>query len=484
MDWYNHKYVRSVEALKLWKENPRYSPNDDLVSVTDFAESLIDDEQEKSSFYDLIRSIAMEYRPIDPIVVWKDDKNRFCVAEGNRRVLALKLLLNPNRAPRGMRKFVRELADTMPEKIIKIKVLIAPSFEEASWYISQRNNTSSMRKSWSRLQQFRWISYLFNDVCGKEMNRLQGITNMSLAELEHILRMLTLIRLVESNKMKTLLTNDEYKEANSHKFPISIVERFFSIVEVRDKWGIIYEGINVKIRNYNAFMKAYAVFLQNVLSKSDDRIKIDTRTITSNLRGILEKLPTVDIDVLDEYNSSIDLSTSEEKCITEETKPLKKREKKTIKKGDPYREKLILKCYYINASNYRLVGMFEELKKVKVKQCLNLVAASIRIFLDLAVVEYVDTNNLRRDFEIECGTNFRDILLKKRLNCLEKRFAKYPEAKKILIQLKSNDARYTLDILNGYQHSLSTTHLVPEYINGFWDFLFPLFCILLDIKEK
>lgn len=62
--------------------------------------------------------------------------------------------------------------------------------------------------------------------------------------------------------------------------------------------------------------------------------------------------------------------------------------------------------------------------------------------------------------------------------------SKYPEAKKILIQLKSNDARYTLDILNGYQHSLSTAHLVPEYINGFWDFLFPLFATLLDIKEK
>ena len=190
----------------------------------------------------------------------------------------------------------------------------------------------------------------------------------------------------------------------------------------------------------------------------------------------------------------VDLATDEDKAFqidlnenssSEDSRPKEnKRDKKIPQKGDPYREKLILKCYYINASNYRLVGIFDELKKVKVKSCINLVAASIRIFLDLAIVEYVEANGLRRDFEEECNLSFREIPLKKRLNCLEKRLSKYPEAKKILIQLKSNDARYTLDILNGYQHSLSTAHLVPEYVNGFWDFLFPLFCTLLDIKEK
>ena len=54
MEWYDRKYVRSVENLKLWKANPRYNPNEDLISVTDFAEALVEDEQEKSSFNDLI----------------------------------------------------------------------------------------------------------------------------------------------------------------------------------------------------------------------------------------------------------------------------------------------------------------------------------------------------------------------------------------------------------------------------------------------
>ena len=255
MEWYDRKYVRSVENLKLWKANPRYNPNEDLISVTDFAEALVEDEQEKSSFNDLIKSIAQRFRPIDPIVVWKDERKRFCVAEGNRRVLALKLLLNPNKAPKGMRKYIRDLADSMPEKITKIHVYIAPSFEEASWYISQRNNTSSLRKSWSRLQQFRWIAYQFDEVCNKDMSHMQVQTQMTIAELEYALRMLNIIRLVESDDMKVLLTEDEYKEANSHKFPITIIERFFSNVEVREKWGIAYEGINVKIRNYGDFMK-------------------------------------------------------------------------------------------------------------------------------------------------------------------------------------------------------------------------------------
>lgn len=62
--------------------------------MRDFIENIIQEEGDKKNFLDLLRSIAKNgFIPADPIVVWqKPADGRFYVAEGNRRVLALKLL--------------------------------------------------------------------------------------------------------------------------------------------------------------------------------------------------------------------------------------------------------------------------------------------------------------------------------------------------------------------------------------------------------
>jgi hypothetical protein len=54
---------------------------------------------------------------------------------------------------------------------------------------------------------------------------------------------------------------------------------------------------------------------------------------------------------------------------------------------------------------------------------------------------------------------------------------------KIINRLLDSNTRYPLDILNGYMHSMNTHYLDRQYLNGFWDFLFPLLETLLDIQE-
>ena len=43
---------------------------------------------------------------------------------------------------------------------------------------------------------------------------------------------------------------------------------------------------------------------------------------------------------------------------------------------------------------------------------------------------------------------------------------------------------YSLDTLNGYIHSSKTYAINRQLVNGFWDFLLPMFQELLDIKEE
>ena len=152
---------------------------------------------------DLVRSIATNgFIPADPIVVWKDAKNeRYYVAEGNRRVLALKLLRDPSKAPREIRGTVKSLSKAWT-RIDKIHVNIAPSLEDAEWYISQRNSTSSILKRWSRLQQMRWVEFLYEKYADDPEVLIQK-SNMTLSEIEQIIRYIRLLNLVNEEKMRS-----------------------------------------------------------------------------------------------------------------------------------------------------------------------------------------------------------------------------------------------------------------------------------------
>lgn len=44
--------------------------------------------------------------------------------------------------------------------------------------------------------------------------------------------------------------------------------------------------------------------------------------------------------------------------------------------------------------------------------------------------------------------------------------------------------QFSLDVLNGFIHSQDSHYLTRQFLNSFWDFLFPLLQVLLDIKEE
>lgn len=482
--WLEKKTPRSVDQLRLWNGNPRLDPEEKHITLADFAEDLINDDYEKKHFLNLIASIASQYIPADPIVVWKDTATeKFYVAEGNRRILALKLLNNPDKAPKSIRAKVRELAkDYKP--IEKVKVYIAPSFEDAEWYINQRNNVSSLQRPWSRIQQQRWIETLYKKY-GNDMAILSAKSSMTPGEIESIIRNLKIIDLIKSTEVRKLLSEEEYKKSISYKFPVTILERFFSNKEVRQQWGMDFVGTDVKLQNRSGFLNAYAGLLRNIVSDSPEII-VDTRTVTSDLNSILEKLPKVDLSISDTYSTK-ENGGEKEAVETKEDAQQDQEQQKGSKalKGDINRNVLILKCYTLNTTNYRLEGIFKELKRLSVARYTNATAASIRVFLDLSVLNWLQTENLIAEIQKKYKTNLREITLKIRLTFVEEQISsKSKKASSIISKLLNPENNYSLDVLNGYQHSNDTCYLNKQFLNSFWDFLFPLFEVLLDIKEE
>ena len=481
--WLEKKTPRSIEQLKLWNENPRLNPEEKHITLADFTEDLIADENEKKHFFDLLKSIAFEYIPADPIIVWKDENSqKFYVAEGNRRVLALKLLNDPNKAPKSIRAYVRNLTKNRTP-FDKIKVNVAPSFEDAEWYINQRNSVSTLQRPWSRIQQQRWIETLYEKY-GNDIDLLLSKSSMSQGELENAIRNLRLIDLIKTPEVRNILSEQQYKDATSYKFPITIVERFFSNKTVKDKWGVDFEGLEVKLKNRNGFLMAYAELIKNIVDKNPN-INIDTRTITTNLNEILDKLPKVDLSSSDPciVGSKPNNPTIENQKVYAEDN--NKEKDKSIIKGDPNRSKLILPIYEICTSDYRLQGIFNELQRLSVNTYKNAVAASIRIFLDLAVLNWLQTENFVDELQAQKRKNLSEITLKHRLEFVSDKLKnKSKKCSSIITKLNNEGNEFSLDVLNGYQHSKTTVYLDKPFINRFWDFLFPLFEELIEIKER
>ncbi|WP_394391011.1 ParB N-terminal domain-containing protein [Shewanella woodyi] len=308
--WWEKRALRSIDQLKLWQDNPRLDPAESHITLADFTEELISIPSDKQSFMELISSIADKgYLSFDPIVVWKDEQDRYVVAEGNRRVLAMKLLRNPSKSPRSIRKFVMQQAELIErDSIDKVRVCVAPSFEDCEWYILQRHSTSTIQRRWERLQQQRWIVSL----CDKYSNNLEVIrskTGFTRSEIEKTLRYVKLRDLSTRNEVVKLMDTQEKEIIYSHRIPMTIIERWFDSADVRDAWGLQYSGSDIKITsNESSFLFAYAKLLKRILNsdKYPDEVVINTRTVPEKNTEILKSLPAVldSQDVVDPQDTS------------------------------------------------------------------------------------------------------------------------------------------------------------------------------------
>ncbi|CAD1793816.1 hypothetical protein [Xanthomonas arboricola] len=126
----------SLADIFLDNENPRHDPID---AEPDIIAKLVADEK----VLNLASSIATHgTSPLERLAVVSHttQKNKFIVVEGNRRLCALKLLMDPHRAPNAQTRRALEgyKASGIPVAI-KIEVAIFPSRAAARYWLSLRH---------------------------------------------------------------------------------------------------------------------------------------------------------------------------------------------------------------------------------------------------------------------------------------------------------------------------------------------------------
>lgn len=415
-DWLSKRTPRSVDELRPWPENPRLNPEETHVTTSDYVEDIISEKADRENFCDLVKSIAERgFIPADPIVVWQNpDNKKFYVAEGNRRILALKILRDPDKAPRSIRAIVRKYSALIDlASIKKVQVSVAPSFDSAEWYINQRNNTSSLQRPWSRVQQQRWIASLYEKYEGN-IDQILSITNLDKSEIEGYIRILKLKDFINIPEIKNELSPNEYARANSYKFPITILERFFNYAEVKERWGIEYDGIEIRIKsNKKSFYKAYVALIKRIVNEGEDQI--NTRFKSDDVATILDSLPVVSFDPPFSEDETRNILPTEKDTPKSELRPNPTpNQNLQPQKNDPNRNRVVLNIYKLNTGNAKLLALFNELKEIPFRYK-NSIAATIRVFLDVAVLNYIQTEGLEDSIKTYYRCELRDVILKKRL---------------------------------------------------------------------
>ncbi|MGM0642058.1 MAG: ParB/RepB/Spo0J family partition protein [Thermotogota bacterium] len=496
-EWLEKKFLRSTDNLRLWNENPRLDFEEKPLRISEYINDLISDNSEKESFFKLVDSISEDgFIPADPIVVWQGENNKYYVAEGNRRVLALKILRNPEKAPKHIRAFVRKKAKYVNrDEIEKIKVCIAPSFDETEWYINQRHSMESLTRPWSRLQQQRWIERLY-DKYGRDVSKIMEITKRTKSSLETTLRILHIRDLAIKALEFGDFTEDEKKKVTSHRIPITIFERWFFNAEIKEKWGLVYkeDGYEI-ISNKRSFLKAYAHWLKLVIHRNepDVGIRINTRTISDSFDQIMGHMPEVSFDKSKDIDIDLDRSISGEKDghTEQEVKNGDKKDSNnqttnnTNLQNNPDRNRLIIdNMYVLQTTNYKLNALFSELEKLPLGRYNMSIAIIMRVFVDIAVSEFIKSEGQESGI-LENNKSLEMIQLKKRISYLKhNKFSLPVGTEKVIDQLLNRKNEFSLDTLNNYVHGSSVHHIEKSFLNRFWDFLFPLLKTILDIKEK
>ena len=155
--WPSKKHA--VTSLLLDPLNPRLPQSGGAFGQRQIIDELVTHD----SVYELAKDItAQGFFPTE-ILLGVRDGDQVVTIEGNRRLAALKLLINPELAPQAHLEKFRQLSEKITTTAIaKVQVSLAPSREAATPILLSRH-TAQQIQSWKRPMQARFYRQLLEE---------------------------------------------------------------------------------------------------------------------------------------------------------------------------------------------------------------------------------------------------------------------------------------------------------------------------------
>ncbi|MDY2699241.1 MAG: hypothetical protein SOV61_06815 [Lachnospiraceae bacterium] len=458
MPKYTTKEIK-LEELYLDEKNPRFivPPNPSQQSIVDY---LIENEEVEQLANDIAKSGGLN---AGERVIVTEENGRWIVLEGNRRICACKILMNPtllaNRRLASVDKIALLVNDELKQSLAVVDADVMRNRLEAQSSLAAKHIDGIKR--WSTISKHKFFALEFD--AGKSIKEISMITGVSEAKIKTGLKEYRIIDYVLKLPFWTQEEREEY--LNLQEIKTTRLTRLFSAQPSKTEGKRLREIIDLDYDD-NYFIKssldrdvfdkilhivAQAAFVPNYASNFNG-----TRSTYEDIPQLMQFLEENKL-VLENASgekkvyvapsSQQDDNKKAETSQTEGTMEDKKATKATSNKQfSSKRNVLIPEDFAVNCTVVKINDIIYELKRLNFGYCVNAQAVLLRVLLELSLKYYL--NRVNESNKIDEGhlegtyvAALESMRVKKLLNSVEH---------SNLVQLKKSDKIFS--IFNGYVH--------------------------------
>ncbi|KHT26582.1 ParB N-terminal domain-containing protein [Pectobacterium carotovorum] len=455
----------SVSNLRLDKENPRIPSYITIRTTKDILNYLFQNERIERLAHKIVEKGFISH---DPIYVVKEGEN-YVVVEGNRRVSALKCLIDPELVPSPAKRRKIELYKNRlgSDLIEKIDVFVAPSRRAVENVLFELHAEGKLQ--WSRQQKNKFIASIGID-SGESIQDIAERFNVKVTEIQDSVQEYLLERYFTELELPT----DIEDKALMSKFNISTISRLVNSKIFKEKTGFRIEENRLKTDSSKSYFNALLrQFVIDIVTKKIDSRKLNTsKQIDAYIESEMEKIP-VGI-----YDGSVDFTpdNSNTKVSSDDveiSKPRRKPKETLIPKG----------VNYITGSD-KLDILIQEAQGMLIDTYKNAAALLLRSIVEISVVRIFEIHG-KKD---QClNGNGRVKNLSDNINALVKRdiwFTNKAYLADLTRFISKDSANWnSLDSLNRYAHGEYT---LPDrdMLKSVWLIAKPLVTICVEHQSK
>ncbi|TJV02434.1 MAG: hypothetical protein E5Y12_20160 [Mesorhizobium sp.] len=436
-----------IADLVLDNDNPRITHSD---GQQEALQKIIKDQ--KTKLVKLAESIAEHgLNPMDRLLVLRVNSKpeRFIAIEGNRRVAVFKLLTNPAvmsglDIPAPMKRAFERLSATFKKSEVEpLPCFELSSREDGRYWLNLRHNIGHDGASvdnWKTLAKRRFE--------GKPPS----------------------VQVLELVEERAGLTASE-QASITDRFPTSTLERLLENRAVRQELGLDFAAGKLTTKlPANEIAKPLKKIVLDLATK---RVQVGKLMKTDNMLAYVGGLGADHLPDLSKAQGKV--RSLDEIPVSEFSKI-----KRARRKPDPSdRKELVPKGCPVNVTDNRIAEIYKELRTLKVADSRNAISVLIRVFLELSVDHFLETNGVNLHLPVDPKSG------KKAWKKLDKKLA---ETVDILIRLGVPAAHFApvtrsvsdknspmhTDLFHRYVHDRFQTPVTTDLIAA-WNNAQPLF---------
>jgi hypothetical protein len=404
----NRYEALSPRSLMLDHRNPRLAPGSGPLSERQIIEQLVLHE----NVVELAKIIAGNgYFPSEPVVVVVEGGKKY-VVEGNRRLAACKILLDPTLAPETHQQRFRTIAASSPhvQNLGTIPAVMFASREAAYPLIIARHTNTQIEKWRPQMQAHFYANLVESGLSIEEISKQAQVPANDIRGALHSFGLYAMACRLDVPAAE--------KVRDPHRFELSTLQRVFESEEARDLFGLVFseDGQITGTIEEAEFARGFAKVVNDIAEKEQDSRTLHSQEkVLEYLENLAEKPDKKKRGKFD--SKSFLQGTPKRRSIA------KSRAKKTEKITSIGRG-LIPRQFPCGVLNNRVQSLVKELKKLSLKDFPNATAFMFRCLLEISAYCYLDS---RRHIDVMRKEYLADIAKKNAGRPPERRIPVHPD---------------------------------------------------------